>query len=170
MKYMKISNKIIAREVLWAFSILIITILFYCGLIFRNHFIKVEIKKLESEQSLITKKIDSLIECQLSLQNKKTLFNNLNSLHRKRVSDDVMQQYLDDFCDKFGNKLAIQETIKYKHKMNNLTKKLDNNKEKLLNINNIKYNLYNFLVVLLIAVYPIRISYFSIKWAIKNLY
>ena len=85
--------------------------------------------------------------------------------------EDILKMK-NDFIKRFGNQYSSSEKIKLKKLIKNeeLEKnELKKSNSKILNSDDILYNLKIISILLFGLIYPIRIIFIAVKWAIKTL-
>ena len=161
-------KKILAKEIIYLFITIILSLTIYGIVEIKNRFVIENAKELKASFYKSEQKIDSLNKLILSPERKNQLILNLTKLFERGASDDEGDLYSRDFKMKFGEKIIFK-------KIDSISKEQTKNKiHQAQNRNNFISNDKNgftakAILILIIFVYPIRISAILVKWAIKTL-
>ena len=164
------TKKNIAKEVLYLFAGVILLLMFWLYLEIKNNYhhnkivtykeeiaqLQSQIKKLESKPLLEPDKLKKLNE-------------NAKMMSESGSSKDDILAMKDDFLKKFGNQNTLNEQVKLKTNEVIINDKIKKANLKMLNREEIFHNIKLLSIVLFIFLYPVRISFILVKWAIKIL-
>lgn len=164
------TKKSIAKEVLYLFSGVILLLIFWLYLEIKNNYhnnkvvtYKEEITQLQSQ----IKKFES--KPLLNPDKLKKLNENAKIMSESGSSKDDILAMKDDFIKKFGNQNTLSEQVKLKTNEVIINDKIKKANLKMLNREEIYHNIKLLSIVLFILLYPVRIIFISVKWAIKIL-
>ena len=164
------TKKSIAKEVLYLFSGVILLLIFWLYLEIKNNYhnnkvvtYKEEINQLQSQ----IKKFES--KPLLNPDKLKKLNENAKIMSESGSSKDDILAMKDDFIKKFGNQNTLSEQVKLKTNEVIINDKIKKANLKMLNGEEIYHNIKLLSIVLFILLYPVRIIFISVKWAIKIL-
>ena len=164
------TKKSIAKEVLYLFSGVILLLIFWLYLEIKNNYhnnkvvtYKEEITQLQSQ----IKKVES--KPLLNPDKLKKLNENAKIMSESGSSKDDILAMKDDFIKKFGNQNTLSEQVKLKTNEVIVNDKIKKANLKMLNREEIYHNIKLLSIVLFILLYPVRIIFISVKWAIKIL-
>lgn len=161
-------KKYIAKEIIYFFSIIILTLIIYSIVEIKNHYLESKSKELNLAQITNDKKIISLNKEILPKDRKKQLIANLTELFEKGASDEDGMKYSRDFKIMFGDKKVFKQ-------IDDISKekiKIKNEREELRNSfvpNNRKGFTNKAFLLFLILVYPVRFSSVLVLWSIRTL-
>lgn len=164
------TKKSIAKEVLYLFSGVILLLIFWLYLEIKNNYhnnkvvtYKEEINQLQSQ----IKKFES--KPLLNPDKLKKLNENAKIMSESGSSKVDILAMKDDFIKKFGNQNTLSEQVKLKTNEVIINDKIKKANLKMLNGEEIYHNIKLLSIVLFILLYPVRIIFISVKWAIKIL-
>ena len=164
------TKKSIAKEVLYLFSGVILLLIFWLYLEIKNNYhnnkvvtYKEEINQLQSQ----IKKFES--KPLLNPDKLKKLNENAKIMSESGSSKVDILAMKDDFIKKFGNQNTLSEQVKLKTNEVIVNDKIKKANLKMLNREEIYHNIKLLSIVLFILLYPVRIIFISVKWAIKIL-
>jgi hypothetical protein len=168
------TKKIIAKEIIYLFSAIILVLIFWSIIEIRNTYTEKKIENISKQILILQFQINrnkQKKEFILSPDKEKLLLKNLTELAEKNASDNDMRTYMIDFENKFSSeKIKFNQKTKIiKNKKNDLIQKQNIFKKKYLNQNEKKTNLLIFSIVLFSLLYPIRIIIILLKWSFKIL-
>lgn len=161
-------KKIIAKEIIYFFSIVILTLAIYSFVEARNYYLTSKSKELNLVQISNEKKIDSLNKLILPKDRKGQLIFNLTKLFEQGASDKDGMKYSKDFKVMFGDKKIFKQ-------IDHISKQQVRIKNELTEIRNsyVPNDMNGFTFkcafLFLILIYPIRFSFISIRWSIRTI-
>ena len=167
------TKKSIAKEVLYFFAGVIILLIFWAFLEIQNNYFQNKIINYKKEITQLQSQIKKF-ETKTLLQPDKLKKLNENALKMSKAgySEEDILTMKDDFLKLFGKKHTLKEQIKLdKLKNSEITKtnQLKKSYLKILSKDDVSHNLKFFSIILFVLLYPIRIIYILVKWAIKTL-
>jgi hypothetical protein len=164
------TKKSIAREIIYFFSGILILLIFWGFIEIQNNYFQNKVISQRKEINQIQAQIKKLEKKPLLNPDKlKILNDNAKEMYELGSSKEEILAMKDDFFKLFGNKKTLSEQIKLK---TNEKLKTDNVKKtylKILNRDEIFHNIKLLAIILFILLYPARIIFISVKWAIKIL-
>lgn len=168
------SKKIIAKEIIYFFSVIALLLIFWLIIEIRNFYSEKKIKTISNEISNIQLQIDKYekkTNFYLKPEKDKILMNGLIELDKNGSSDDEMRAYMSDFENKFSSEKIkhIEKTKLLKEKQNNLSTELNTSKNNYLEPDEKKSNILIFALILFSVLYPFRLIYRLLKWSIKTI-
>ena len=167
------TKKIIAKEIIYLFSGIIILLMIWVIMEIQNVYYqnKVNTYKNEITQLQIQMK-ESVIKPILQPDKLKKLNDNAKIMFESGSSEEDILAMKDAFLKRFGRKHTLNEKIKLdKLKNSEITKNNELKKTylKILNKDDVSHNIKFFSIIIFVLLYPIRIIYILVKWAIKTL-
>jgi hypothetical protein len=164
------TKKSIAREIIYFFSGILILFIFWGFIEIQNNYFQNKVITQKKEINQIQAQIKKLEKKPLLNPDKlKILNDNAKEMYELGSSKEEILAMKDDFFKLFGNKKTLSEQIKLK---TNEKLKTDNVKKtylKILNRDEIFHNIKLLAIILFMLLYPARIIFISVKWAIKIL-
>jgi len=164
------AKKNIAKEIIYFFSLLLCTAIIWTVVELRNNHLKNEQYKILKSIERNNSKIDSLNKLnELPPIRMKQLVENLTEMFENGATDKDGEKYSKDFSEKFKNKSITDKLIYLSDAGKKL--KIDKQKNQQKFINNDLSNGFTIMSfwILISVLYPIRIIFYIIKWAIKTL-
>lgn len=167
------TKKSVAKEVLYFFAGVTILLIFWAFLEMQNIYFQNKVNTYNKEITQLQSQIKKL-ETKPLLQPDKLKKLNENALEMSEAGyseEDILTMKV-DFLKLFGSKKTLSEQIKLKKLKINEKLKADNIKKiylKILNGDEIFQNIKLLAIVLFVLLYPTRIIFISVKWAIKIL-
>ncbi|MFC5977595.1 hypothetical protein [Flavobacterium salmonis] len=167
------TKKSIAKEVLYFFAGVVILLIFWAFLEIQNNYFQNKVINYKKEITELQSQIKEF-ETKPLLQPDKLKKLNENALEMSEAgySQEDILTMKDDFLKLFASKNTLREQIKLKKLKINEKLKTDNVKKiylKILNRNEIFHNIKLLAIILFVLLYPARIIFSSVKWAIKIL-
>lgn len=168
------SKKIIAKEIIYFFSVIALLLIFWLVIEIRNFYSEKKIKTISYEISNIQLQIDKnekKTNFYLKPEKEKILINGLLELDKNGSSDDEMRAYVSDFKSKFSEEKIelIKKTKILEKKKNILSNDLYSSQKYFLNNEEKKHNLLILSAILFSILYPIRLVFKLIKWSLLTL-
>ena len=167
------TKKSIAKEILYFFAGVIILLIFWAFLEIQNNYFQNNIINYKKEITQLQSQIKKFETTTLLQPDKLKIFNkNALKMSEAGYSEEVILTMKDDFLKLFGRKCTLKEQIKLdKLKNSEITKtnQLKKTSLKILSKDDISKEIKFFSIALFVLLYPMRIVYILVKWAIKTL-
>jgi len=168
------SKKIIAKEIIYFFSVIALLLFFWLIIEIRNFYSEEKIKTISYEISIIQLQIDKnqkKTNFYLKPEKMKILINGLIELDKNGSSDDEMRAYVSDFKSKFSEEKIelLKKTKILEKKKNILSNKLYSSQKYFLSNEEKNRNLLILSAILFSLLYPIRLVFKLIKWSLLTL-
>jgi hypothetical protein len=160
-------KKILAKEIIYFFSIAIVALIVFSIVEIRNHYLEIRSNEIKITQSINERKIDSLNKLILSKERKKQLIAALTKMINQGASDEDKKQYNIDYILRFGDKKKLEE-------INHVAKEQSKIKVEYLKaqndfIRNDNQGVAAITVwILFILIYPVRLFFMLIIWSIRT--
>jgi hypothetical protein len=161
-------KKIIAKEIIYFFSIVILTFIIYSIVEVKNYYSENKSKKLYLAQISNAKKIDSLNGIILQKYRERQLIFNLTEFFEQGGSDEDGIKYSRDFKKMFGDKKKfkqIDDISKEQAQIKSESTEIQNNYVS----NDINGFTSKSVLLFLVLLYPIRFSVILICWSIRTI-
>jgi hypothetical protein len=165
------SKKIIAKEIIYFFSVITLLLIFWSIIEIRNFYSEKKIKtisyKIENIQLQIDKN-EKKTDFLLKPEKEEILINGMIELLKNGSAKEETKAYVNDFYNKFSEeKIELNKKTKtLQNKKNILSSDLKSLQKYFLNNNEKKYTLLLFSVILFSILYPIRLVFKLIKWSL----
>ena len=166
------TKKSIAKEVLYFFAGVVILLIFWAFLEIQNNYFQNKVINYKKEITQLQSQIKKFETKSLQPDKLKKLNENALEMSEAGYSQEDILTMKDDFLKLFGSKNTLSEQIKLKKLKINEKLKTDNVKKiylKILNRDEIFHNIKLIAIIIFVLLYPARIVFISVKWAIKIL-
>lgn len=168
-----INKKIIAKEILYFFSAIVMILIFWVFIKVQNNYYENKVVFYNKQITELQIQIKELVNKPLLQKDKlKKLNENAKIMSDAGSSEYEVLAMKDAFIKRFGNKYTLTEKIK----LDKLKKseKLKNNELKktylkILNRDEVFHHSKILSFTLFVLLYPVRITFVLVKWAIKIL-
>lgn len=164
------TKKSIAKEILYFFAGIIILLIFWAFLEIQKNYFQNKVITYKKEITQLQSQIIKLERKPLLQPDKlKKLNENAKMMSEAGSSKEDILAMKDDFLKMFGNQNILSERVKLKKNQVIINDKIKKVNLKMLNSEEIYHNIKLLAIVLFILLYPIRIIFISVKWAVKIL-